>query len=84
MAFGSPLGGVLFGLEGTVVNQIPVFIADVTSRIGHLFEGDGCDVERFCDICRRHRLTSVCQSIWHQEVGSLRSRREWTWCAYID
>lgn len=25
VAFGSPLGGVLFGLEGTTVNQIPLF-----------------------------------------------------------
>jgi len=25
VAFGSPLGGVLFGLEGTMVNQIPAF-----------------------------------------------------------
>lgn len=29
VAFGSPLGGVLFGLEGTTVNQIPGFNADI-------------------------------------------------------
>jgi len=25
VAFGSPLGGVLFGLEGITVNQVPIF-----------------------------------------------------------
>lgn len=32
VAFGSPLGGVLFGLEGTIVDQIIVRYQHTTSR----------------------------------------------------
>jgi hypothetical protein len=68
VAFGSPLGGVLFALEG-----MTMFVSNCGSFIGGLMSRTrrfprGSNVAIFCDLRHRGCCAAVCRPFWDIEA----------------
>lgn len=80
VAFGSPLGGVLFGLEGLCnPHSLPVgclsgsLTAADLYRIRHIRKRKRRNLAGFCHIGHRGSSTSICRPIRHVEARSVPS-----------